>query len=68
MQGGMFLFRPFSCSDRKVVGQRKRAVTRTVHDLISWAFPLLYEDDTKRDGNFKSRPISFLGPNLSTFL
>ena len=35
----------------------------TGHILIFYAFPLFYQDYTKRDGNFKSRPIS-LAPTL----
>ena len=63
----MFLFRPFSCSDRKVVGEKKNKKScYTGHDLIFWAFPLFYQDYTKRDGNFKSRPIS-LSPTFVRF-
>ena len=63
----MFLLRPFWCSDRKVVGekQKKKRYTRGMASFFR-LFPC-FTKITKRDGNFKSRPISF-GPNLSTFL
>ena len=61
----MFLFRPFSCSDRKVIEKKKKS-RYTGHNLIFLAFPLFYQDYTKRDGNFKSRPIS-LAPTLVRF-
>ena len=53
--------------------EKNKYITQLVHALgvtsIFGLFPCLtkIQDYTKRDGNFKSRPIS-LGPNLSTFL
>ena len=61
----MLLFWPLSHSDRTVVGKKKRnsRYMGHMHDLIFWAFSLFYQDYTKRDGNFKGRPI-FLAPTL----
>ena len=42
------------CSDSQLVGKKKKNSGTTVFLGLS----LFYQDYTKRDGNFKSRPIS----------
>ena len=59
---GHFRILTARCS-KKITKKKSRY---TGHDLIFGAFSLFYQDYTKRDGNFKSRPIS-LAPTLARF-